>query len=86
MATWFEIEFTGEPTDADRERVAELVRDGFTSGQLLSEAVTEDEMPVMTGDSATHNADGDAYADTDVSGIFPGIRQSIAASIEGQAS
>jgi hypothetical protein len=37
MATWFEITFTGEPTDSDRERAAELIRDGFTSGQLLGE-------------------------------------------------
>jgi hypothetical protein len=34
MATWFEITFTGDPTDEDRERAAELVRGGFTSGQL----------------------------------------------------
>lgn len=42
MATWFEIEFTGEPTDADRERAADLVRDGFTSGQLLNEPDDEE--------------------------------------------
>lgn len=34
MATWFEITYTGEPTEADYARVAELAAQGFTSGQL----------------------------------------------------
>jgi hypothetical protein len=34
MATWWEITFTGTPSETDLEHVAELVRDGFTSGQL----------------------------------------------------
>jgi len=37
MATWFEITYTGEPTEADYARVAELAAQGFTSGQLISE-------------------------------------------------
>lgn len=37
MATWWQVEFTGEPTDADREHVAELVVQWFTSGQLLND-------------------------------------------------
>jgi hypothetical protein len=36
MATWFEITFTGEPTDADFQRVSELAAGGFTSCQLLN--------------------------------------------------
>jgi hypothetical protein len=34
MATWWQIEFTGDPTETDLEHVAELVKQGFTSGQL----------------------------------------------------
>jgi hypothetical protein len=41
MATWFEITFTGDPTDEDRERAAELIRDGFTSGQLAGTLAEE---------------------------------------------
>jgi len=37
MATWFEITYTGKPTEADYARVAELAAQGFTSGQLISE-------------------------------------------------
>jgi hypothetical protein len=37
MATWFEITYTGEPTEADWARVAELAAEGFTSGQLLND-------------------------------------------------
>jgi hypothetical protein len=37
MATWFEITFTGEPTEADFERVSKLAAEGFTSGQLTNE-------------------------------------------------
>jgi hypothetical protein len=36
MATWFEITYTGEPTEADYARVAELAAQGFTSGQLIN--------------------------------------------------
>jgi hypothetical protein len=35
MATWWEITFTGTPTETDLEHVAGLVREGFTSGQLV---------------------------------------------------
>jgi hypothetical protein len=35
MATWWEITFTGDPTEDDLEHVAELIREGFTSGQLI---------------------------------------------------
>jgi len=38
MATWWKIEFTGEPTEADLEHVAEQIREGFTSGQLIEHA------------------------------------------------
>jgi hypothetical protein len=41
MATWFTITFEGEPTEADFERVADLARDGFTSGQLVNEPDAE---------------------------------------------
>jgi hypothetical protein len=34
MATWWEITFTGIPSEADLEHIAGLVRDGFTSRQL----------------------------------------------------
>jgi hypothetical protein len=37
MATWFEITYTGEPTEDDYARVAELAAQGFTSGQLLND-------------------------------------------------
>jgi hypothetical protein len=37
MATWFEITYTGEPTEADYARVAELAAQGFTSGQLIND-------------------------------------------------
>lgn len=37
MATWFEINFTGEPTEADFQRVAELAAQGYTSGQLIND-------------------------------------------------
>ena len=35
MATWWEIPFTGTPSDTDLEHVAGLIRAGFTSGQLI---------------------------------------------------
>jgi hypothetical protein len=37
MATWFEITYTGKPTEADYARVAELAAQGFTSGQLIND-------------------------------------------------
>lgn len=37
MATYFEIVFTGQPTEADFERVAELAAQGFTGGQLIND-------------------------------------------------
>ena len=37
MATWWEITFTGDPTETDLEHVAGLIREGFTSGQLIEE-------------------------------------------------
>lgn len=36
MATWFEITFTGEPTEADFRRVSEMAAQGYTSGQLVN--------------------------------------------------
>ena len=43
MATWFRIEFEGEPTEADFARVARLAGEGYTSGQLINEPGAEDE-------------------------------------------
>jgi hypothetical protein len=37
MATWFEITFTGEPTEGDFERVSELAAQGCTIAQLINE-------------------------------------------------
>jgi hypothetical protein len=37
MATWFTITFEGEPTESDFERVSDLARQGYTSGQLINE-------------------------------------------------
>ena len=37
MATWWEITFTGDPTEGDFEHVSEMVKQGFTSGQLINE-------------------------------------------------
>lgn len=37
MATWFRIEFEGEPTGADFREVSALAARGYTSGQLLNE-------------------------------------------------
>ena len=41
MATWWEITWYGEPTDEDRERAATMIREGFTSGQLVNEPGAE---------------------------------------------
>ena len=43
MATWFRIEFEGEPTEADFARVAELAAQGCTSGQLVNDPGADDE-------------------------------------------
>lgn len=37
MATWFEIVYTGEPTEDDQARVAEMVVQGYTSGELIND-------------------------------------------------
>jgi hypothetical protein len=52
MATWWEITFTGDPTGDDLAHVAELIPQGFTSGQLVNDApVTFTELPALpTGD------------------------------------
>jgi hypothetical protein len=42
MATWFEITYTGEPTEADMEYAAELVAQGCTSGQLFDDHLGEE--------------------------------------------
>lgn len=55
MATWFRIEFEGEPTEADFARVSELAAHGFTSGQLISERTSEDcGLPGCTGFSCPY--------------------------------
>lgn len=42
MATWFEIIYTGDPTEDDYARVSRLAADGFTSGQLINDPHTGD--------------------------------------------
>ncbi len=49
MATWWELTFTGEPTEADFRRVAEMAAQGFTSGQLINEPRAELEEGPATG-------------------------------------
>jgi hypothetical protein len=49
MATWFRIEFEGEPTEADFARVAELAAEGYTSGQLINDPEDEDAEGPATG-------------------------------------
>jgi len=34
---WWTIEFTIEPTETDLEYIAELIKQGFTSGEILQE-------------------------------------------------
>lgn len=59
MATWWELTFTGEPTEADLEHVAELVGKGFTSGQLVNEDVPPADVlsrPITPADVAAYPA------------------------------
>ena len=49
MATWFTIEFDGDPTEADFRRVSELAAQGCTSGQLIPQPGDEDEEGPATG-------------------------------------
>jgi hypothetical protein len=49
MATWFDLTFTGDPTERDFRRVAELAAQGFTSGQLLNDPEDADEEGPATG-------------------------------------
>lgn len=37
MATWWSLDITGEPNETDLEHIADLVKEGFTSGQLLDD-------------------------------------------------
>lgn len=37
MATWFEITFTGDPTEADFQHVSDAAALGMTSGQLIND-------------------------------------------------
>lgn len=58
MATWWELTFTGEPTEADFRHVAEMTAQGFASGQLVNEPGAEDEEGPATGyrsDAAERN-------------------------------
>lgn len=55
MATWFEIIFTGQPTEADFKRVSGLAAQGYTSGQLINDPGAEDEEGPATG----YYSDGD---------------------------
>jgi hypothetical protein len=49
MATWWELTFTGEPTEADFRHVAEMAGQGFTSGELVNDAADETEEGPATG-------------------------------------
>jgi hypothetical protein len=62
MATYFRIEFEGEPTEADFQRVSELAEQGFTSGQLLNEPGAENEEGPATGYFAGPVEHGVPYA------------------------
>jgi hypothetical protein len=55
MASWFEITFTGDPTDADRERAADLIRGCCTEGQLLNEPDEDDEVELLPGERRAAN-------------------------------
>lgn len=35
---WWTIEYTIEPNDADLEHIANLIKEGFTSGEMIQEA------------------------------------------------
>lgn len=59
MATWFEITYTGEPTEDDYARVAELAAQGFTSGQLINEPEDEGVTPLLLW---VHGQDGPGVA------------------------
>lgn len=40
MATergWWKLETTVEPSEADREHIAELIREGYTSGEIIED-------------------------------------------------
>jgi hypothetical protein len=74
MATWFEITFTGDPTDADRERAGVMVREGCTSGQLFNEPDEGDEMEPVD----------DAGLREHLAAEHPGIRQANAMYPEGR--
>jgi hypothetical protein len=56
MATWWEITFTGEPTENDYAHVAEMVAQGFTSGQLINEPGDEETEGPATGYHAAEPA------------------------------
>ena len=49
MAAWWEITFTGDPTEDDLEHVARAIRQGFTSGQLTE----ADELASKAGEGYT---------------------------------
>jgi hypothetical protein len=59
MATGWEITFTGDPTDLDLEHVAGLVRQGFTSGQLIEDA--EDKDNGEPGEDDAEGSEDEAY-------------------------
>jgi hypothetical protein len=57
MATWWEVTFTGEPTENDFARVSEMTAQGFTSGQLINEPGDE----LAEGPATGYYAPGDGY-------------------------
>jgi hypothetical protein len=58
MATWWDLTFTGEPTENDFARVAEMVAQGFTGGQLINEPGDELTEGPAVGYYSKHPEDG----------------------------
>ena len=38
---WWKIEFTIEPDEYDRDHIAELIKQGFTEGEIVQEETEE---------------------------------------------
>jgi hypothetical protein len=61
MATWWELTFTGEPTESDFARVSEMTAQGFTSGQLINAPGDELTEGPATGYCAPGDGEGYTY-------------------------
>lgn len=70
MATWWDITFTGDPTDTDREHVADMIRQGFTSGQLINEdapaSITTERVAEIVASVNAYWADHEDAASSDM--------------------